>query len=64
MQIIVHHQAALRFCNIPQLSYTLSEPSCEYNFDASINISVVNGYPPYEFNWEDGKNGAFIENLS
>ena len=50
--------------NIPQLSYTLSEPSCEYNFDASINISVVNGYPPYEFNWEDGKNGAFIENLS
>ena len=49
--------------NIPELSYTVTAPSCEYNFDGSIDIQVTKGYPPYAYKWNDGRNGAFIDSL-
>ena len=49
--------------NLPELSYTLTTPSCEYNFDGSIDVQVTKGYPPYVYNWDDGRNEAFIDSL-
>lgn len=49
--------------SIPELSYTSSEPSCFENFDASIEIFVANGYPPFNYNWEDGRTEALIDSL-
>lgn len=49
--------------NIPELSYSLFEPSCFENFDASIELFVANGYPPFEYNWQDGRSEALIDSL-
>jgi len=49
--------------NIPELSYNLTEPSCYENFDGSIEIFVANGYPPFEYHWEDGRDEALIDSL-
>ena len=49
--------------NLPELSYTLTTPSCEYNFDGSIDVQVTKGYPPYVYKWDDGRNEAFIDSL-
>tara|TARA_B100000886_G_C20425912_1_gene493983 strand:- start:1446 stop:3866 length:2421 start_codon:yes stop_codon:yes gene_type:complete len=48
---------------LPELSYTLTPPTCEYNFDGSINVEVTKGYPPFFFQWNDGKNESFIDSL-
>jgi len=48
---------------LPELSYTLTPPSCEYNFDGSINVEVAQGYPPFVYDWDDGKSESFIDSL-
>ena len=48
---------------LPELSYTLTPPSCEYNFDGSIDVEVAQGYPPFIYEWNDGKNESFIDSL-
>ena len=48
---------------LPELSYTLTTPSCEYNFDGSIDVEVAQGYPPFIYEWNDGKNESFIDSL-
>ena len=48
---------------LPELSYSLTPPSCEYNFDGNINIEVAQGYPPFVYEWNDGKNKSFIDSL-
>ena len=49
--------------SIPELTYDVVSPSCEFNFDGSIDINVSQGYPPYTYNWEDGRSEAFIDSL-
>lgn len=49
--------------SIPNLSYSMTEPSCFENFDASIEIFVTDGYPPFKYNWEDGRGEALIDSL-
>ena len=48
---------------LPELSYTLTPPSCEYNFDGSIGVEVAQGYPPFVYEWNDGKSESFIDSL-
>jgi len=48
---------------LPELGYTLTTPSCEYNFDGSIDVEVAQGYPPFIYEWNDGKNESFIDSL-
>ncbi len=48
---------------LPKLSYTLTPPTCEYNFDGSINVEVTQGYPPFVYEWSDGKSESFIDSL-
>ena len=48
---------------LPELSYTLTPPSCEYNFDGSIDVEVAQGYPPFIYEWNDGKSESFIDSL-
>ncbi|MDC3029939.1 T9SS type B sorting domain-containing protein, partial [Flavobacteriales bacterium] len=48
---------------LPKLSYTLTPPSCEYNFDGSIGVEVAQGYPPFVYEWNDGKSQSFIDSL-
>ena len=49
--------------SIPELIHNVIPPSCEFNFDGSIDINVAQGYPPYTYNWEDGRSEAFIDSL-
>ena len=49
--------------SIPSLSYTLTPPSCEFNFDGSIDVAVTDGYLPYTYQWDDGRSNAFIDSL-
>ena len=48
---------------IPILNYSLVPLSCSENFDASIEVFVDMGYPPFIFEWDDGRNKAFIDSL-
>ena len=48
---------------LPELSYSLTPPTCEYNFDGSISVDVTQGYPPFVYKWNDGKNESFIDSL-
>ena len=48
---------------LPELSYTFTPPTCEYNFDGSIDVEVAQGYPPFVYNWNDGKSESFIDSL-
>lgn len=53
-------------CGIPSL---ISEPqvihaSSELTSDASINLNIVSGIPPYSFIWEDGYQTESVEDLS
>jgi len=49
--------------SIPELTHDVIPPSCEFNFDGSIDINVAQGYPPYTYNWEDGRSETFIDSL-
>ena len=48
---------------LPILSYNLTPPTCEYNFDGSINVEVTQGYPPFIYEWDDGKSESLIDSL-
>ena len=48
---------------IPQLSYVLTEPSCFENFDGAIDVLVEQGYPPYNYKWNNGRKESYIDSL-
>lgn len=50
--------------SIPQLSYSMTEPSCRDNFDGSIDVLVSEGYPPFQYQWEDDREVSFIDSLA
>ncbi|MGC6469654.1 MAG: GEVED domain-containing protein [Flavobacteriales bacterium] len=49
--------------NIPELSYSLISPSCDENFDGSVEVFVDKGYPPFDYMWQDGRNESLIDSL-
>ena len=50
--------------SIPQIDYSIEEPSCLENFDGRIDASVTLGYPPYVYVWDNNESTeSFIDSL-
>ena len=49
--------------SIPKLSFSMTEPTCSENFDGTIEVFVEQGYPPFVFNWEDGRSRPILDSL-
>ena len=43
-------------CNNLQSSYSIINASCNNTLDGSINLTINNGAPPYNFTWSNGSN--------
>ena len=60
---LINSQIEVIPASIPELSYNSTIPSCKDNFDANIEILVSQGYPPYNYNWQDDRDQALIDSL-
>jgi gliding motility-associated-like protein len=51
-------RVTIQVTDVPQISYSLTEPSCFGYSDGSIQTSVVGGSAPYDYLWGDPINSA------
>ena len=49
--------------SIPELDYSIVEPSCQENFDGRIDVYTSLGYPPYTYLWDNGGDESYIDSL-
>lgn len=45
------------------LDSEVNNVSCEGAMDGSISVNIINGAPPYTFEWNTGQTNGYIENL-
>lgn len=45
------------------LDFEVNHVSCEGEMDGSISVDIINGTPPYTFEWSSGQSSSYIENL-
>ncbi|MEO1629023.1 MAG: SprB repeat-containing protein, partial [Bacteroidota bacterium] len=50
-------------CNLEKVREESIAVSCFGESDGSAFVEVRNGFPPYEYNWSDGQDGAIASNL-
>jgi PKD repeat protein len=42
----------------------ISQPACEEDATGSISVDILNGVPPYDYDWDGGQSGASIAGLT
>ncbi|NNC96083.1 MAG: carbohydrate-binding protein, partial [Chitinophagales bacterium] len=51
-------------CEAPELSFTVTDVSSSGGSDGAIDLSVINGSPPYTYNWSDGSTTEDLSGLT
>ncbi|NNC95065.1 MAG: hypothetical protein HKN92_05840, partial [Chitinophagales bacterium] len=51
-------------CEAPELSFSVTDVSSAGGSDGAIDLSVINGSPPYTYNWSDGSTTEDLSGLT
>jgi len=47
-----------------EIEWTVTQPSTDVSNDGGIQVTVLNGLPPFQYQWENGSNTPFLNGLS